>query len=196
MTYSLISKIGALAFATAFSLSSFAAAEDFSEGSKAKEWGLQGEVKATFSGKVVDVLCELAGDCADQCGAGNRQMGIVRNADNKLIFVLKNSQASFNGAVEDLVPYCNKAVDVDGVMIGDDDVVTTKFYMVQFIREQGAADWNKANLWTKRWKEKNPEHGGKGPWFRRDPRVAKQIAATGHFGIGHEADKKFIEENE
>ncbi len=175
--------------------SAFAEGE-FAQGSKAKEWGLQGEELATFSGKVVDVLCELAGDCTDQCGAGDRQMGIVRESDKKLVFVLKNRQAAFNGAIDDLLPYCNKQVDVDGVLIGDDDVVTSKFYMVQFIRETGAGEWNKTNLWTKRWKEKNPGSDGKGPWFRRDPRVKKQIAKNGHFGLGAAADQKYIEENE
>ncbi|MEM7302872.1 MAG: hypothetical protein AAF468_17480 [Pseudomonadota bacterium] len=175
---------------------SAASAADFSKGSKAKEWGLAGEEKATFSGKVVDILCELSGDCADNCGNGHRNLGIVRSGDNKLIAVLKNRQASFNGAAEDLLPYCNKQVDVDGVLIGEDEVVKTKFYMVQFIRESGAEKWNKASLWTKRWKAKNPDAKGKGPWFRRDPRVKKQIAATGHFGLGKEVDQKYIEENE
>jgi len=172
-------------------------AADFSRDSKAKEWGLQGEEKALFSGKVVDVLCELAGDCADNCGGGDRYLGIVREADNQLVYVLKNRQAQFNGSVADLLPYCNKQVDVDGLLIGDDEVVKTKFYMVQSIREKGAAEWNKASLWTKEWAKKNPDQAkGKGPWFRRDPRVAKQIAEEGHFGLGHEADEQYLKENE
>lgn len=168
----------------------------FAKDSKAKEWGLSGEEKALFSGKVVDIVCELSGDCADNCGSGNRNLGIVRSDDNKLIAVLKNSQAAFNGATDDLLPYCNKQVDVDGVLIGEDDVVTAKFYMVQFIRETGQTEWNKTKLWTKRWAEKNPEAKGKGPWFRRDPRVLKQLAKEGHFGLGLEADQKYIAENE
>ncbi|MGI9356309.1 MAG: hypothetical protein ACR2PF_14250 [Rhizobiaceae bacterium] len=187
--------IAAILVAVALLISG-ASAADFSKDSKAKEWGLQGEQKTLFSGKVVDVLCELAGDCADNCGSGNRYLGIVRDADNQLIYVLKNRQAAFNGATPDLLPYCNKQVDVDGVLIGDDDVVKTKFYMVQLIREKGAQMWNKTTIWTKDWEKKNPDAEGKGPWFRRDPRVAKQIAETGHFGLGHEADKKYLKENE
>ena len=182
--------------AAAALFSTTVSAADFSEGSKAKEWGLQGEEKALFSGKVVDVLCELSGDCAENCGGGDRYLGIVREADNQLVYVLKNRQAAFNGATPDLLPYCNKQVDVDGVLIGDDEVVKTKFYMVQFIREKGAAEWNKTTLWTKDWAKKHPDAKGKGPWFRRDPRVAKQIAETGHFGLGHEADEKYLKENE
>jgi len=89
---------------------------EFSAGSNAKEYGFFDEEKATFSAKVVDILCELTGDCRDDCGAGNRHLGIVRDADDKLIMVLKNAQFSFNGPAEDLLPYCNKAVDVDGVL--------------------------------------------------------------------------------
>ena len=126
----------ALLFATSVN------ASDFSEGSKAKEWNLYGEEKAKFSGKVVDILCELSGNCADNCGNGNRHLGIVRSADNKLIAVLKNRQASFNGAAEDLLPYCNKDVDVDGLMIGEDEFSASRFYMVQLIRVTGEEKWN------------------------------------------------------
>lgn len=173
-----------------------AQAEDFSKGSKAKEWNLYGEQKALFSGKVVDILCELTGDCAANCGDGNRHLGIVRSADNRLIAVLKNRQASFNGATEDLLPYCNKNVDVDGLMVGEDEVVETQFYMVQLIRETGSSQWNKTTRWTKRWRAKNPEAKGKGAWFRRDPRVKKQLERTGHFGLGLAFDQEYLEENE
>ena len=171
-------------------------AANFSEGSQAKSWNLNGEEKALFSGKVVDVLCELAGNCVENCGDGNRNLGIVREADGKLVLVLKNSQPAFNGAAEDLLPYCNKQVDVDGLLVGDDEVVAAKFFQVQRIRVSGEEKWNRANLWTKRWAEKNPDAKGKGPWFRRDPRVKEQIAKDGHFGLGHEEDRKFIEANQ
>ena len=171
-------------------------AADFSEGSKAKAWNLYGEEKAKFSGKVVDILCELSGSCPDNCGDGKRHMGIVRAADNQLIAVLKNRQASFNGAAEDLLPYCNKDVDVDGLMIGEDEFSASRFYMVQLIRVTGEGKWNKTTRWTKQWRKKNPDAKGKGPWFRRDPRVLKQLAKTGHFGLGLDVDQQYIEDNE
>ncbi len=169
----------------------------FSEGSNAKEYGLQEEEKAVFSGKVVDVMCELTGNCVEHCGAGNRIMGVLRDADNRLVLVLKNAQFQFNGPVEDLVPYCNKQVDVDGLLIGDQELYGAKFFMVQRIRETGAPDWKKANTWTAAWKAKNPDVAkGKGPWFRRDPRVVKQIEATGYFGLGLEADEEYRKNNQ
>ena len=176
-------------------VTSFAEGE-FAEGSNAKEFGFEEEEKATFSGKIVDVTCELSGDCVENCGNGHRLMGIVRDADNKLILPLKNAQLAFNGPADDLVPYCNKQVDVDGVLIGDQEIYGAKFYMLQFIRESGAPKWNKAKLWTAAWKKRNPEAAGKGPWFKRDPRVKKQIAATGYFGLGHEADEQYRAENQ
>jgi len=181
-------------FAASFSVA--ANAEDFSAGSNAKEFGFEEEIKATFSAKVVDVLCELTGNCLDNCGNGQRQMGLLREADNKLVFVLKNGQFSFNGAAEDLVLYCNKLVDVDGVMVGDPEEFNTQFYMLQFIRDKGAPEWTPAKKWTAAWAKKNPEAAGKGPWFRRDHRVKKQIAATGIFGLGHEVDEAFRKSKE
>ena len=168
---------------------------DFSKGSKAKKWGLTAEEQALFSGKVVDILCELSGDCPDNCGDGLRQLGIIRDADGKLVAVLKNSQASFNGATEDLLPYCNKQVDVDGVLIGNEEELNAKFFMVQRIREDGRPRWSKTKEWTKAWKRKNPDSAGKGPWFRRDKRVAKQIELDGYLGLGKAEDEKYIAEN-
>jgi hypothetical protein len=173
-----------------------ATAADFSKGSNAQELGLIGEVKATFSGKVVDILCELSGDCPANCGDGKRQLGIVRDADNALVLVSKNAQFEFNGAVEDLLPYCGKAVDVDGLLLGDDPGMPAKVYMAQFIRLKGEADWTKTTRWTKAWAERNPEAKGEGPWYRRDPRVKKQIDKSGYFGLGHEVDEKWRTENQ
>lgn len=173
-----------------------AMAQDFSKDSKAADWNLLGEEKARFNGKVVDILCELAGDCADQCGGGTRQLGILRSADNALVPVLKNGQPLFNGAVEDLLPYCGQMVEVDGLLIGDETAKGAKFYQVQLIRREGESDFQKAELWTKKWNEAHPKEAAeKGEWFRKDPDVAKHIAKEGHFGLGKEADEEYAKEN-
>lgn len=173
-----------------------AAADDFAKDSKANTFGLSGEQKAAFSGKVVDILCELSGDCPENCGDGKRNLGIVRDADNALIMVSKNAQFEFNGAADDLLPYCNKAVDVDGLLIGEDPGVKAKVYMLQLIRLKGETDWNKAELWSEAWMKRNPGAAGKGPWYRRDRRVKKQIERDGYLGLGLEVDKKWIAENQ
>ncbi len=160
------------------------AAQDFSEGSTAKSWNLYAESPAMFEAKVVDILCTVAGDCANECAVG-RQLGLERTADNVLVYPNKNTQAGFQGAAVDLHPYCGKMVDVDGLLIEDEDIAgATNIYQVQKLKEAGAEDWIKANTWSKNWAKLHPEAKGKGPWFRRDPRVNAIIAATGHLGQG------------
>ncbi|MEL7205406.1 MAG: hypothetical protein AAGL19_14595, partial [Pseudomonadota bacterium] len=44
------------------------AAQDFSANSEARPWNLVAEVPARFEATVVDLLCELAGDCPANCG--------------------------------------------------------------------------------------------------------------------------------
>ena len=68
-----------------------AAAQDFSEGSEARSWNLWAEQPARFEATVVDILCELTGDCPNNCGDGNRQLGLVRAVDDVLVFPNKNS---------------------------------------------------------------------------------------------------------
>ena len=161
-----------------------AMAQDFSEGSEARSWNLLGEQPARFEAKVVDILCEITGDCVDNCGNGDRQIGLVRAVDNVLVFPNKNSQTSFNGATADLLPFCGQDVEVDGLLIEDDFVGATNIYQIQLIRAVGDAEWTKANQWTKAWDAKHPEAAGDGPWFRRDPRVKAEIEAEGYFGLG------------
>ena len=192
---SILARLALLAGLWAFAATPVLAA-DFSKGSNAAELGLVGEAKATFSGKVVDILCELSGDCPANCGDGKRQLGLVRDTDNALVVVSKNAQFEFNGAVDDLLPYCNKAVDVDGLLLGDDPGMPAKVYMAQFIRLKGETTWIKTERWTKAWAERNPEAKGEGPWFRRDPRVKKQLEKSGYFGLGKDVDEKWRKENQ
>lgn len=159
--------------------------------SQAKAWGLSEEVLSAFSAEVVDIACEIAGDCPANCGDGNRQLGLV-DTSGKLLTVAKNAQAQFNGAVVDLLPYCGKQVDVDGLLTGHGGV---QLFQVQFVRETGSEEWTSAKTWTQAWKAANPEVAdGKGPWFRRDPRVVSRIEREGYLGLGLEEDARFIAE--
>lgn len=161
----------------------------FEEGSKAKTWNLYAEIPATFEATVVDMLCEVAGQCTDDCGGGNRQLGLLRSADGVLVYPNKNSQGAFTGAAVELYPFCGQVVEVDGLLLDDPDLGATNIYLLQTIRLAGETEWVKANNWTKVWAENNPEAAGKGPWFRRDPRVLADIAADGYFGLGLEQDE-------
>ena len=179
----------------AISSFSFAHAQDFSVGSKAKSWNLYAEVPALFEAKVVDVLCVMTGDCPDDCGAGKRQMGLIRKADDVLVLPMKNTQAAFSGATVDLAGYCNAEVEVDGLMLEDEDLNAKNIYQIQKIRKVGEKKWKKTNKWTKNWAKNNKDAKGKGPWFRRSPRVKALIAKDGYLGIGLDVDKKFIKEH-
>lgn len=170
-----------------------AAAQDFSAASEARSWNLYAEKPARFEARVVDVLCELTGDCPADCGAGKRQLGLLRSADNVLVLALKNGQPVFSGAAADLAPYCNKVVEVDGLLLDDPELKARNLYQVQTIRE-GGGEPVKANAFTKAWSRENPDAPGKGPWFRRDPRINADIEAHGYLGLGPEADAAFIKE--
>lgn len=171
------------------------AAQDFSEGSKARSWNLYAEVPATFEAKVVDVTCELTGNCAENCGGGARQMGLLRSADGVLVLAMKNSQANFMGAARDLAQYCNQTVTVDGLLIEDPDLNAKNIYLVQTVFAEGMEKPAKANKGSKLWAADHPEAKGKGPWFRRDPRVKDIISEEGYLGLGLEEDAIYAEEN-
>ncbi|WP_135505154.1 hypothetical protein [Roseovarius aestuariivivens] len=169
-----------------------AVAQDFSAGSEANSWGLAGEVPARFDATVVDILCELSGDCPEVCGGGARQLGLVRSADDVLVFPNKNGQPLFTGAVQELLPYCGQEVEVDGLMIVDEALGAQNIYQLQTIRAKGESEWVKANRWTQVWAEENPEAAGEGEWFRRDPQVNALIEKEGYLGLGLEVDEAFI----
>ena len=114
-----------------------AAAQDFSEGSEARSWNLYAEVPAKFDARVVDVLCEFSGDCPEDCGVGARQLGLLRAADDVLVYPLKNNQPIFTGAATDLAPYCGQDVTVDGLMIEDPDLGAQSVYLLQTIAPDG-----------------------------------------------------------
>jgi hypothetical protein len=169
-------------------------AADFSAGSTAKSWNLYAEKKAFFKATVVDPLCTLTGSCPANCGDGKRQLALLRTSDNVMVLPLKNSQAAFTGAANELQPFCGKKVEVDGLLVEDEDLNGKNLYQLQKIRLEGDAKWTKANRWTKDWRAANPEAKGKGPWFRRDLRVKAAIAKDGYTGLGLETDKAFITE--
>ena len=156
---------------------------DFSQGSQASSWNLAFESPARFNATVVDLLCEVAGDCANECGTG-RQMALLREADGQLVYPNKNNQPAFSGAAVDLHGFCGMEVEVDGLMIEDEYVGAHNVYLVQCIRTLDSDEWVFTTTFTEQWAENNPDAEGRGPWFRRDPAVLAEIAADGYLGTG------------
>jgi len=142
----------------------------------AQKWGIDGEMAAQFEAKVVDLLCELSGDCPEKCGGGKRQLGLLRD-DGRLLIAVK-SNTLFAGAALDLLPYCGGRVEVDGLVITHPAMV---IYMLQKHREPGASDWIQATAFAEDWKKRNGAADAK-RWFRRDPLTKEIIGTFGKVG--------------
>ncbi len=155
----------------------------------AQSWSVTGEEEARFDAKVVDVLCELTGDCPADCGAGRRQLGLLDD-DDTLILATKNF-APFAGATDELIEFCQQRVTVDGLFTTNQG---TRVFAVQFVRPEGG-DWRRANRFLDKWAITNgldPAGKAKNTWFKRDPRVKEIIERDGFLGLGPEEDKKFL----
>ena len=147
----------------------------------ADSWDIEHESKARFEAKVVDILCELTGDCPADCGAGKRQLGLLRD-DGKLVVAVKNYDP-FAGAVNDLVSFCGKRVVADGLMIDDPQMPV---FALQFKRLAPDGKWSRANWFGKDWARNHLLDAGDamaGQWFRHDETVKTLIEADGVFGI-------------
>lgn len=143
----------------------------------AREWGIDGEEVAQFEAKAVDVLCELTGNCPKNCGDGKRQMGLLTD-DGRLLLTVK-SNTLFAGSVLDLMAWCGKRVEVDGLLIKADPMT---MYMVQRLRKPGAKKWTNARAYSKDWAKTNKQKNAN-KWFRKDPRIKAVIKEFGPVGI-------------
>ena len=160
----------------------------------AQEWGLPNEEVARFDATVVDVLCELTGDCPDNCGNGSRQLGLVDD-QGVLVIAMKNF-TPFTGASWELQDFCGKKVTADGVFTTN---LGYRIFAIQFVREAPDGDWRRANRFTGQWAEKNgvaPDSKEAKQWFRNDPEVKRLIEQHGVFGLGADADKAYFETNQ
>jgi hypothetical protein len=148
----------------------------------ADPWGLENESIETFKGKVVDVACELTGDCPADCGGGKRQLGLVK-ADGVLRIAVKGT-TDFAGAAVDLASYCGKEIFVDGLLIKSPK---TTMYFVQYVREKESDPWLKTNRFRGEWTKANGEAK---EWYRADPLVKEIIGEQGVFGLGPDVKPK------
>ena len=124
----------------------------------ADSWGIEHEEKVRFQGTVVDILCELTGDCPADCGAGTRQLGVLRD-DDSLMLATKNFDP-FAGATHDLIGFCGQRVEVDGLLIKDP---LATLLAVQFVRAAPDGKWSRAVKFTKDWGAAHRPRHGLGP---------------------------------
>jgi hypothetical protein len=147
----------------------------------ADPWGIEYEETARFEATVVDIACELTGSCPENCGAGKRQLGLLKD-DGTLILPAKN-QDVFAGTVSDLLPFCGKKIIADGLLIKDPQAT---LFALQFKRLAPDGEWSRANWYIRDWaKAHGVERDSKTAknWFRNDERVNAVIEADGVFGI-------------
>lgn len=158
-----------------FLLAAFAAACSVEPGYAADGWGIDREKTVQLEVTVVDLACALGKSCPPACGAGTRQLGLL-TPDGKLYPAVK-SATLFAGPVHDLLPYCGKAVMVDGLLIENPMM---QLFFVQNLRPSADQKWQPADAFEKTWIEKN---GKADEWMREDPLVKQTIAEDGVFGI-------------
>ena len=148
----------------------------------AEEWGLIGEEVTRFEATVVDVLCQLTGDCPASCGGGDRQLGLVTD-EGRLVLAFKNFVA-FAGASAELIDFCGKRVTADGLFATNRGVTV---FALQFVREAPDGKWRRANRFQAKWATRNgvaADSNAAKSWFRNDPRVKALIARDGVLGLG------------
>ncbi|MEM7195428.1 MAG: hypothetical protein AAF402_10790 [Pseudomonadota bacterium] len=154
----------------------------------AKSWGLLNEQEAKFTGTVVDIACELTGNCPANCGEGTRQLGL-KTADNGVVLVAKNLTL-FTGAADELHGFCGEEIEVDGLYTENQGV---KFFQVQRMRPAGGKKWEKSRRFLKAWAARNDSKPRKAKkWYARDARVKAIIERDGRLGLGPEADAEYF----
>lgn len=142
----------------------------------AEGWGIAHEKVVRYEAKVVDLVCELTGDCPDNCGGGKRQLGLVK--EDGTLYPLVKGQDIFANAVPDLLPFCGRKVIADGLEINNPKM---HLFMLQFRKGTGEdAKWRRANAFGREWAEKHGKPAEQ--WFRHDPMIVKTIAEQGKLG--------------
>lgn len=153
---------------------------------KVDQWGISGSEVAELSGDVVDILCEVSGDCVERCGAGNRQLGI--RTDEKVVLIAKDIN-NYTGGAEELWPFCNQPLTVNGQFTETGD---TRFFQIQNVREPGGP-WMSTTRFLEVWAEKNDKDLATAKrWYRHDPRVRTTLEQDGLLGLGEDVDRDYF----
>ncbi len=154
----------------------------------AEEWGIEHEKAVRFEAKVVDIFCELSGDCPANCGGGKRQLGLLRD-DGKLLLVAKNSDL-FAGGANDLIGFCGKRIIADGLLISDP---LMPLFALQYKRLAPDGKWSGATQFRRDWAKRHGtawDSGKTDQWFRHDETIKSMIEKDGVFGIPGLAPEK------
>ncbi|MBX2839166.1 MAG: hypothetical protein KTR35_20085 [Gammaproteobacteria bacterium] len=151
-----------------------------------QRWSISGVEVAEFSGEVVDILCEVSGNCVEQCGGGERQIGI--KTDTETILVSKDLNL-YTGGAEQLWRFCGSNLVVNGQFTQSGNV---RFFQVQNIKEPDG-EWQSATQFLETWAEKNGTTVSAAKrWYQQDERVTTILERDGRLGLGAEADDEYF----
>ena len=151
-----------------------------------QKWGITGAEVGELSGEVVDVLCEVSGNCADQCGGGTRQLGIKTKQGTVLIAKDLNF---YSGGAEELWPFCNQQLVVNGQFT---ESLNTRFFQIQNVRKPNGP-WMKTTRFLETWATTNGASlTAANDWYRDDKRVNAILEKDGRLGLGPEADSEYF----
>jgi len=152
-----------------------------------ESWGITAQEESAFNGKVVDVMCELTGNCATNCGEGSRQLAI-ETQDQGTVLVAKNVTL-YSGAAEELWAFCGQDVEVNGLFTENQNV---RFFQIQNVRILGG-QWQRANRFHQAWAARSGESGSKARrWYKNDARVDEILERDGRLGLGPAADAEYF----
>lgn len=155
-----------------------------------ESWPITGAEENQFSGTVVDVLCELNGSCANECGEGKRQLA-VKSQDPTIgtVLVAKNL-TNYSGAADELWQFCGQQVDVNGLFTDHKGV---RFFQIQNVRATEGGQWQKATNYLNAWSERTGKSSQQAKnWQDHDERVLGIIKRDGRLGLGTEADQEYF----
>jgi len=154
-----------------------------------ESWPITGAEKNQFSGTVVDVLCELSGNCASECGEGKRQLAI-KSQDQAIgtVLVAKNL-SNYSGAADELWQYCDQQVELNGLFTEHKGV---RFFQVQNIRPTDG-QWEKATKYLSAWADRSGKSAQQAKnWQTHDQRIKDIINRDGTLGLGTQADNEYF----
>ncbi len=143
-----------------------------------ERWGISGVEVAELSGEVVDVLCEVSGNCVEQCGAGTRQMGL--KTEQGMVLIAKDLNR-YTGAAEELWPFCSQQLVVNGQFT---ETGSLRFFQVHTVRLP-KGKWMSTTRFLEAWAEENGKSADAVTrWYLEDQRIEAILEQDGLLGLG------------
>jgi len=143
--------------------------------------GVHNEQIVTLKGKVVDLACEVTGNCASDCGSGKRPLGLLTE-DGKL-YVAAKSNTIFAGLLKDIVTQCGKTIIADGLTTSDHDAT---LLMIQRYKTSDNGNWVETDGFAADWSKRHStpiDSKMTEEWYRNDWVVKGAVARRGKLGV-------------